>query len=163
MDDFSWVNFGWQIINFFLLLFILNKLLYKPMMQTLSDRKQTIADSLEKSAAARAEADKLKAEYEANLAQAKKEAQEIIEKATKMGAEMKEEIITEAKAEANKAVKKAQDEISREKNQAIAALRGEVATLAVLAAGKVVGKAITVADHEQMIEEFVKEVGDLPC
>lgn len=161
--EFSWVNFGWQVINFLVLLFILNKLLYKPMLQMLSDRKQTIADSLEKSAAARAEADKLKAEYQASLAQAKKEAQEIIEKANKMGEEMKEEIITKAKAEADKAVRKAQDEISREKTQAIAALRGEVATLAVLAAGKVVGKAITVDDHEQMVKEFVKEVGDLPC
>ncbi|MDA8234927.1 MAG: F0F1 ATP synthase subunit B [Clostridia bacterium] len=160
---FDLATFAWQIVNFLVLLAILNKLLYKPMLNMLAERKRTIKDSLEKAEAARAEADKLQSQYQAQLLQAKREAQEIIEKATKMGEDMKEDIVKNAKNEADKAIKKAQDEISREKNQAVAALREEVATLAVLAAGKVVGKAITVQDHEQMVKEFIAEAGDLKC
>ncbi|MHB8172384.1 MAG: F0F1 ATP synthase subunit B [Thermincolia bacterium] len=155
--------FGWQIFNFLVLLAILNKLLYKPILSTLEERKRTIRESLEKAEVARIEADKLQSQYQAQMLQAKKETQEIIEKATKMGEEMKEDIVKNAKNEADKAIKKAQDEIVREKNQAVAALREEVATLAVLAAGKVVGRAITVQDHEQMVKEFIAEAGELKC
>jgi len=160
---FDPITFGWQILNFLVLLAILNKLLYKPMLNMLAERKKTIQDSLDKAESARAEAEKLQAQYQSQLLQAKKEAQEIIEKATKMGEEMKEDIVNNAKNEADKAIKKAQEEIAREKNQAVAALRQEIATLAVLAAGKVVGKAITVQDHEKMVKEFIEEVGDLKC
>ena len=66
----------------------------------------------------------------------------------------------EAREEAAKLTKKAQEEISREKSEALNELRSEVANLAVLAAGKIVGKSIDVKDHENMVNNFVKEVGE---
>lgn len=161
--EFNVTLFAWSFVNFIALLYILNKILYKPMLQMLEDRKRTIAESFQQAESARQEADRIKHQYQAQLAEAKKESQEIIERATKMGEEMREDIVKNAKAEAEKALKQAQNEIAREKNQAVAALRQEVATLAVLAAGKVVGKSISVEDHEKMVKEFVDEVGDLPC
>lgn len=161
--EFHLSTFLFTIANFFILLAILNKLLYKPMLAMLDERKKTIADSLNQAQAARAEADKIKADYEVHLNEAKKEAQEIIARANKMGEEMREEMVTKAKTEAEKVLLKAQAEIAREKDQAVNALRQEVATLAVLAAGKVVSKSLTVEDHQQMVEEFVNEVGDLKC
>lgn len=161
--EFHLSEFLFTIANFFILLAILNKLLYKPMLAMLDERKKTIADSLNQAQQARAEADKIKADYEVHLNEAKKEAQEIIARANKMGEEMREEMVTKAKTEAEKVLLKAQAEIAREKDQAVNALRQEVATLAVLAAGKVVSKSLTVEDHQQMVEEFVNEVGDLKC
>ena len=161
--EFHLSTFLFTIANFFILLAILNKLLYKPMLAMLDERKKTIADSLNQAQAARAEADKIKADYEVHLNEAKKEAQEIIARANKMGEEMREEMVTKAKTEAEKVLLKAQAEIAREKDQAVNALRQEVATLAVLAAGKVVSKSLTVEDHQLMVEEFVNEVGDLKC
>lgn len=161
--EFNLNLFIWTFINFIALLYILNKILYKPVLKMLDDRKRTIAESYQQAEATRLEADKAKEQYQAQLADARKEAQEIIGRASKLGEGMKDDIVNNAKVEAEKVLKQAQAEIGREKNQAIAALREEVATLAVLAAGKVVGKSITVADHEQMVKEFVDEAGDLKC
>ncbi len=160
---FAPLKFVYQIVNFLILLFILKKLLYKPMLQMLDDRKKSIEDAINSAEVAKTEAEALRKDYEARLAEAKQEAQDIIAKATKLGEEMKKDIVTNAQNEANKAIQKAQEEIQREKDQAIGALRDEVATLAVLAAGKVLGKTITVEDHEKLVKEFVQEVGDLKC
>ncbi|ADG83723.1 F0F1 ATP synthase subunit B [Thermincola potens] len=160
---FAPLKFVWQIVNFLILLFILNKLLYKPMLQMLDDRKKSIEDAINSAETAKAEAEALRKEYETRLAEAKKEAQDIIAKATKLGEEMKKEIVANAQEEANKAIRKAQEEIAREKDAAVAALRDEVATLAVMAAGKVLGKAISVEDHEKLVKDFVQEVGGLKC
>ncbi|AVX19546.1 MAG: F0F1 ATP synthase subunit B [Bacillota bacterium] len=161
--EFNLSTFVWSFINFFVLLAILNKLLYKPMLQMLEERKKTISESMQQAEQARAEAERIKQEYAEQLAQAKKESQEIIARAERMGEEMREELVRNARAEADKALKAAQEEIAREKAKAVAQLRAEVANLAVLAAGKVVGKSITVEDHEKMVKEFIDEVGDLPC
>lgn len=160
---FEWSEFAWAIIDFVVLLVILNKLLYKPVVNMLEERKATIKSSLEHAEVAKGEADKLRVEYEGLLKDAKQEAQQIIAEATKAGEGMREQIVENAKSEAQKAIKKAQEEITREKEQAIVALRSEIATLAVLAAGKVVDKSIDVKDHEKMVKEFVEEVGELPC
>lgn len=160
---FEFPKFLWQIVNFLILLFLLKKFAYKPILNMLDERTKTIEDAISNAETAKTEAEKLRKEYETRLAEAKQEAQEVMAKATKLGEEMKNEIVTNAQNEAAKAVQKARDEITREKDQAIASLRDEVAVLAVMAAGKVLGKSITVEDHEKMVKEFVAEVGDLKC
>ena len=99
-------------------------------------------------------------EYAAQLKDAKAEAQEIINNAAKIGEQTKANIIAEAREEAAKVAAKAQEDIQREKTQAINELRGEVANLDILAAEKIVNKSIDVKDHEDMVNNFVKEVGD---
>jgi len=160
---FEFPKFLWQLVNFLILLFILKKFAYKPMLNMLDERKKSIEDAINNAETAKNEAEKLRKEYESRLAEAKQEAQEVIAKATKLGEEMKKEIITNAQNEANKAIQRAQEEIAIEKDQAIAALRDEVATLAVMAAGKVLGKTISVEDHKKLVNDFVAEVGDLKC
>lgn len=90
---FAPLKFVWQIVNFLILLFILNKLLYKPMLQMLDDRKKSIEDAINSAETAKAEAEALRKEYETRLAEAKKEAQDIIAKATKLGEEMKKKLL----------------------------------------------------------------------
>lgn len=160
---FQFDKFIWQVVNFFILLFLLKKFAFKPIMNMLDERKQSIEDAINNAESAKAESEKLRQEYETRLAEAKQDAQEIIAKATKLGEQMKNEIVSNAQNEANKAVQRAQEEIAREKDQAISALRDEVAVLAVMAAGKVLGKAISVEDHEKLVQEFVAEAGDLKC
>lgn len=160
---FEFPKFLWQVVNFLILLWILKKFAYKPILSMLDERKKSIEDAINNAESAKTEAANLRKEYETRLAEAKQEAQDIIAKATKLGEEMKNDIVANAQAEATKAIKRAQEEINREKDQAIAALRDEVATLAVMAAGKVLGKAISVEDHQKLVNEFVTEVGDLKC
>ena len=79
-----------------------------------------------------------------------------------VGGELKSytELLTEAREEASRLTAKAQAEIAREKTEALNEIRNEIADLAVLAASKVVGKTIDVADHQNMVNNFVKEVGE---
>ena len=160
---FEFPKFLWQVVNFLILLFLLKKFAYKPILDMLDERKKSIEDAINNAETAKNEAEKMRKEYETRLAEAKQEAQEIMAKATKLGEEMKREIVENAQSEATKAIQKAQEEINREKDLAIAALRDEVAVLAVMAAGQVLGKAISVEDHEKLVKEFVSEVGDLKC
>ncbi|NLT94369.1 MAG: F0F1 ATP synthase subunit B [Clostridia bacterium] len=151
----------WAIINFLILVAVLNKFLYKPVVKMLDDRKNEIVGNLDQAAQAKVEAEKLKEEYMTHLQNAKAEAQEIISRANKIGEETKNEIIAQAKAEAQKVSAKAQEEIRLEKAKALAQLRDEVASLAVLAAEKIIAKSIDINDHEKMVKDFVKEVGEI--
>ena len=148
------------LINFFILLFCLKKFLYKPVFNMLDERASTIAKNVDEAEQARQEAEALKAEYEASLKEAQTKAQEIIQNANKLGEETRAEIVAKAREEAARAADKARDEINREKEQALKDLRAEVANLAVDAAGKIIGRSVTIADHENLVNEFIKEVGD---
>ena len=147
------------LINFFILLFCLKKFLYKPLFNMLDERASTIAKNVDDAEQARNEANALKAEYEASLKEAQTKAQEIIQNANKLE-ETRAEIIAKAREEAARASEKAREEINREKEQALKDLRAEVADLAVDAASKIIGRNVTIADHENLVNEFIKEVGD---
>ena len=150
----------WAIINFLILVAILNKFLHKPVTKMLNERRNEVINNLDKAEKAKIDSEKMKDEYASQLQNAKSEAQEIIAKASKMGEETKNEIVTQARVEAEKVSAKAQDEIRLEKTKALAELRDEVATLAVLAAEKIISKSIDSKDHEKMVQDFVKEVGE---
>ncbi len=150
----------WAIINFFVLVAILNKFLYKPLLGMLDARKKDIQDKHEQAETARQEAQAIKEEYLKEMQNAKREAQDIITKAAKLGDDTKNEIIAEARESATKLTKKAQEEIRLEKEKAKNELRDEVASLAIMAAGKVLDRTINREDHDKLIREFVNEVGD---
>ena len=148
------------IINFCILVVGLKIFLYKPVCNMLDSRKEEVANNLNSAEEAKLEAQKLKDEYAAQLQNARSEAQEIINQAAKIGEQTKADIVSEAREEAARLTAKAQAEIAREKTEALNEIRNEIADLAVLAASKVVGKTIDVADHQNMVNNFVKEVGE---
>jgi len=159
------MTFEWSLalgafVNFFVLLILLRVFLYKPVCGMLEKRHDRVMNDMQTAEDAKNEAQKLRDEYAAQLKDAKAEAQEIINNAAKIGEQTKANIIAEAREEAAKVAAKAQEDIQREKTQAINELRGEVANLAILAAEKIVNKSIDVKDHEDMVNNFVKEVGD---
>ena len=148
------------IINFIVLVVVLKVFLYKPVCNMLDSRKQEVVNNLNSAEEAKLEAQKLRDEYAAQIQNARAEAQEIINQAAKIGEQTKADIVTEAREEAARLTAKAQDELAREKTEALNDIRNEIADLAVLAASKVVGKTIDVADHQNMVNNFVKEVGE---
>lgn len=148
------------IINFCILVVGLEVFLYKPVCNMLDSRKEEVANNLNSAEEAKLEAQKLKDEYAAQLQNARSEAQDIINQAAKIGEQTKADIVSEAREEAARLTAKAQADIAREKTEALNEIRNEIADLAVLAAAKVVGKTIDVADHQNMVNDFVKEVGE---
>lgn len=149
----------WAIINFLVLFFILKKFLFGPILGMMEQRRKEIAENLTKADEAQREAEKLRQDYLDQMAAARKEAQDIITQANKAGDAVRAELLEETRAQASSLLSKAQETIHREKDKALAELREEVASLAILAASKVIDKALTMDDHGRLVKDFVNEVG----
>jgi len=149
----------WTTINFVVLLAVLYVFLFKPLLKAISTRELEIQTSLQKAAEDRVEAERLRKDFEAAIANAHREAHDIIAKATKAAEATKDQIEAEARAKAVDLVENATRTIEREKVKAIAELREEVATLAVAIAGKVIEKNLDTDEQKRLAERFVAEVG----
>lgn len=159
----NWFVIGWTAVNFFILLALLYKFAYNPINAMLEQRTNAIEGSLKHAEQVRIEVEQMKKEAQSNLAESRKEAQEIVARATKAAEDAKNEIINKAKEEAANTKKKAAAEIQAATEQAKMELKDTAATLALLAAEKVLNRAITDEDHKKMVKQFVNEAGDLLC
>lgn len=149
------------IINFLLLLFILRFVLFKPLNQTLQKRRETIEGNLASAEKLKAEMETMHAEVVAERTNAKQTAQEIINRAEQAGETAKNEIIAEARVEADKIMTKAKAEIEDEKMKALQAIRGEATDLALLAAGRLLGRSLNDQDHRQLVAKYTEEAGEI--
>jgi F-type H+-transporting ATPase subunit b len=159
--NFNFYSFIWQIINLFVVIFLLHKIMYKPIIQMVAERERRIEGSLAEAAQAKEESGKLVAKYQAQLSKAREEAQDLINRATKAGEELKDKIINDAREEANKTVTRAKSEIEGEKAKALADIRDQAAMLAIMAAGRVLERSITADDQKRLAKKFISEVGEL--
>ena len=153
---------GWklffQVINFLLLLYLLNRFLFKPVLKLLDERETRIRKGLEDAEAAARDRELAQAEREAALDEARKEAQVMIARATKIADDSRAEILAEAKAQAEKVTSRATEEITAEKERAMAELRATVADLALQAASRLVRKEMDGPTQRRLVEEFLAEV-----
>jgi len=152
-----------QVFNFIMLLIFLRVVVYPHIVRMLEDRQNFIANNVAAAEEERKQAEALRQQYLDELQKAKNEAQSIIQKAGKAAEEQAHEIIEAAKAESNRIKESALQDINREKEKAVAELREQVATLSILVASKVVNEKITEDVQRSMIDDFIKEAGDLPC
>lgn len=154
---------GWSAVNFFCLLAVLYKFAYNPVSDMLEQRATTIESSIKHAEALKVEVEQMRKEAQANLIESRKEAQEIVARATKSAEDAKNDMLAKAKEEYAAIVAKGTTDIAAATQQAKVELRDTAAALAMQAAEKVLGRAITDADHQKMVKEFVSEAGDLLC
>jgi F-type H+-transporting ATPase subunit b len=147
-----------QIVNFLLLLYLLNRFLFKRVFALLDERQARISKGLEDAAAAARDRELARAEREAAVAEARKEANEMIARANKIAEDTRNEILADARAEAEQATARAREEIVAEKDKAMAEIRGQVAELALAAAGKLVRRQMDDPTQRRLVEEFLAEV-----
>ncbi|HHY60100.1 MAG TPA: F0F1 ATP synthase subunit B [Clostridia bacterium] len=159
--NFNVWSFLANVINLLITIGILYIIGYKPVTKLLLEREQQIEGAINEAAQKREEAYALLSKYEEQIQNARSEAQAIIANATKVGEEMKEEIIRNAQQEAAKMLERAKTEIEMEKARALKEIKEEMATLVVLAAGRVINKELTLQDHERLIHDFITEAGEL--
>ncbi|WP_153126351.1 F0F1 ATP synthase subunit B [Peribacillus tepidiphilus] len=150
----------YQLLIFIILLALLKKFAWGPLMGIMKQREEHIANEIEAAEKSRVEAAKYLEEQRELLKQSRVEAQGLIENAKKHGEEQREEIIMSARAEAERIKEAAKREIEQEKEKAVAALREQVASLSVMIASKVIEKELTEADQEKLINEYLQEAGD---
>ncbi len=148
------------LIIFLVLMLLLKKFAWGPLMGIMQQREELVAGEIEAAENARIESAKSLEEQKALLKEARTEAQAIIESAKKQGEVQRDEIITAARTEANRLKDSAVREIETEKEKAIAAVRDEVVSLSVLAASKVLGKEISEEDNSALIKETIAKAGE---
>lgn len=148
------------IANTIVLFLILKKILFKPVMNIMDEREADIKSDIEQGKKAKEEGLKFKSEYETKVGAARSEGQQIVEMAKRRAEEKSSEIIANAKQEAENIKTKASADIEKERQQAYNDVKGEISSIALLAASKVIEKDIDKSKHEELIDEFIKEVGD---
>jgi F-type H+-transporting ATPase subunit b len=149
-----------QLVMFLILLALLRKYAFGPVMNIMKQRETYIADEISSAESTNQEAKRLVEEQKDLLKQARTEAQSLVENAKKIGEQQKEEILLAARAESDRMKKAAIQEIATEKEQAITALREQVASLSILIATKVIEKELNEKEQEKLIHDYIKEVGE---
>ena len=149
-----------QLINTFLVFFILSKLLFKPVLGIIEAREKEIQSNLAEGERTKAEGEKFRKEYEEKLNSAKEQGQEIIKQATLRADKKSEEIISIAKNEAMSIKEKASKDIEQERQKVMNEVKDDISSIALLAASKVIENDIDASKHEKLINDFIKEVGE---
>ena len=155
---------GWtflaQICNLMIQLVIFKKLLLNPVKKVIAQRKAKADSQIADAEKLRTEAEAMKAEYEQNLQNARTEANQIVAAAQKTAAARSEELLGEARAQAAALKQKAEADIAQERKKAVNEVKNEIGGMAMEIASKVVEREIKEADHQDLIDEFIKNVGE---
>ncbi len=148
----------WQLVNFFILLYLLRRYLYSPIKDMLDQRAAQINGDLDDAEARREEAEELKAEYEQKLKNAHSEAQDIIDNAETRANKKAKDIINNAEEKAENLKAKKLEEIEQAKKEAAAELRDSIADYTILAANKLIQEQLDEDKHQQMIMDFIDQL-----
>jgi F-type H+-transporting ATPase subunit b len=145
----------WTIITFILLLFVLRKVAWNPLLSALEQRERSIRESLEESQRARQEAQALLEENQRQLAEANRESARIIEQGREEAERVKASITDQARLEGQRLVEEARRQIVRERQAAIQDLKSTAADLALQATGRLLSTSVTSEDHRRLVTEFI--------
>jgi F-type H+-transporting ATPase subunit b len=157
------VNLFWVIvsaINFIVFFVLIWTFAFKPVSRMLADRRDRIEQGLKDAEQARRDRENAEAERVSTLAEARKEANEILTRAQKVAQETREADIAATREELERMRERATGDIEAEKQRAIAELRGEVADLALAAASRVVGESMTDDRQRRLVREFLTTADD---
>jgi F-type H+-transporting ATPase subunit b len=162
-DSGSLIEVNWtlgvQLISFLLLLAVLYKLLYRPLLGALEGRSAAIAQQLAEAQAARETAQRELGAMEARIRAAHADAQALRERALREAGELRERLSADARQEAARLVEAAQAQVGQEVRRARAELRTEVGVLATQIAERLIRKSLTDDDHQRLVREALARVG----
>ena len=147
------------LINTLIIFLIFRIFLFKPVCGILEKRKELAAAEIADAQKAKESAQKAEKEYLESIANAKNEAAEIVKQANLRAQAREEEIIAEANAKAAEIRQKAEEAIERDKKRAMNEIKDEISDIVIMAATKVVEKEISEKDNENLISQFLANVG----
>jgi F-type H+-transporting ATPase subunit b len=150
--------FIWTIITFLVLLALLAKFAWKPLLKTLESRQELIRKSLDDAQQAKADLERLQRESAEIIRQAHVNAESIIAKGRSDAERLGEEMRQKARDEANGIVKNAERQIQIETRKAMAEIRNEAVDLSVAIASKILERQVSKADNERLIDETLKQI-----
>ena len=144
------------MVNFTIVLLVLYKFAYKPILKILNDRTEKIDKGLKDAENAARKMEEMTTKEKEILGEAKKEAQKIITEAEKVGTKNKEEIIIESNKQAEKILVDAEKKIESEKTKMFTEVKAEVADLIVAATGKIINEKLDTRKDKELIEKSIE-------
>ena len=153
-------TFIFQICNLLILTAGVKHFLFEPVQKVLAKRKEQIEDTYEKAEKAEGEALAMKEDCEKRLSGAREEASQIVKTATVRATARTEEMMTAARAEVAALKTKADQAIESERRKAAGELKNDISELVLNIAGLVVEKEIDDTVHKDLIDDFIRHVGD---
>lgn len=159
MLNFDIWKIVFNIINVLVLFAFFKHFLFKPVNEIMEKRANAIASSIQDADNKKAEAYKLKSDYEEELKTAGDQASVIVKEARERAELEYGKKLQEAKEDANKVMELAQNDIELERKKSMESAQAEIAGIAMLAAAKVIGKNVNDETNQQYLGDFLKEVG----
>jgi len=150
--------FIWTILTFLVLLWLLAKFAWRPLLQALENRQEMIRKSLDDAQQAKQELERLNQESARIIREACVEAQSIVAQSRSDGERLREELKQKARAEADTIVRNAERQIQLETGRALQQIRLEAADLSVMIASKLIQRNISKEDNEQLIDQTIQQL-----
>lgn len=159
IEEFSIGLFFWQTIIFVILIFLLKKFAWSPILKAVNDREQGIKDALDSAEAAKKEMQSLQADNEKIMKEARAERDSLLKEARDLKNSIISQAKDEAKSEAQKIIESANEAILNEKNAAVSDIKKQVASLSIEIAEKLLKEKLS-DDNKQMkiVEDLIKDV-----
>ncbi|MCH9028709.1 MAG: F0F1 ATP synthase subunit B [Bacteroidetes bacterium] len=148
----------WTAITFIILVLVLKRVAWKPILTALDNRAKGIEDSLNRAEQAKEEAQKILEENQATLSKAEEESKKIIDQSRIYADNLKEQMLKESKDQQQKIIEDASAEIERKKNAAFEELKNQIAEISVNAAEKIMKENIDANKNKQIVNKYLSEI-----
>jgi len=148
-----------QIVGFLILLFLLNRFMFKPIFGILDQRQANIKATYDQLDADRARMDEMRSDYERRLNGIEAESREQIQAAVKDGQILRDNLVADARQQVETIIEQGRNDLERERQAAFLEMRGQIVAIAMAAAGKVVGENLNDARQTKMVDDFIGSVG----
>jgi F-type H+-transporting ATPase subunit b len=146
-----------QLLIFLVMLGVLYRFAWGPLLKILNERRERIQQGVEATERAKRELEEAERERQVKLEEARREAQAILDRIAKQGEDLRKELETKAREQAEGLIARAGAEIHQEREKAVQDLREQVADLAVMAAGRIIGESLDAKKHRELIERTIEE------
>jgi len=152
----------WTILTFLVLMVVLKKMAWKPLLHSLTAREERIRVALQQADEAQRAARELLEENKRQLARSEEESHKIIREGRELGEKLKAEIVDRANTASRHMVEQAKEEIRREREAALVQLRSEVADLAIVAAGKILDANLDTPKQRALVDGVLQDLAKAP-
>ncbi len=148
------------LLNTIAIFLVARKFLFNPVHKMITDRQQEIDSRYADAEKAKSEAAELEADYRLKLQEAQATSDRLVKEATARASQKEEEILARAGREATAILEKAERDVAQEKKKAVTEARNEISSMAVAIAEKVVGREVNQEDQNELVERFIRELGE---
>lgn len=148
----------WGAVAFFALMALMAKFVFPKANQTLEDRSAAIQGKMEQADAKLAEAETSKSEFEAGIADARGDANRIIEDAKQSAESLRRDIVAKAEDEAAQLLEKARADVATERERVLQELRTQVGVMSVELASRIVERELDTATHQGLVDDYIRDL-----